>query len=115
MWNNSNYAIEEINSEFGLKLTGHMSQEGALTVYLEAEKIKLDIQQTDRVGAAMTPENKSKQLVGKMYGMTYSQRIANSLVAIEETIQTLGKMPSQYALDECGYWQKVKQELLKLK
>ncbi len=42
MWNISSYSLEKINSEFGLKLTGKVSQEEALTAYLEEKKITLD-------------------------------------------------------------------------
>lgn len=63
---------------------------------------------------AMTPKEKAEQLAGKMCGMTYSQRISNSIIAVEEVLSVINVHTME---DENAYkyWQEVKNELLKLK
>ena len=62
----------------------------------------------------MTPKEKAKDLVDKMYGVTDYQAKQSALIAVDEILEShyfvlSGVKPSIY-----NYWQEVKQEIEKL-
>jgi hypothetical protein len=62
----------------------------------------------------MTPQEKAKELVNKMYGVTDYQAKQSALIAVDEIIEQNNLWINQTGKGTNNYWQEVKQEIEKL-
>ena len=66
----------------------------------------------------MTPKEKAKELVDKMYGVTDYQAKQSALIAVDEIDEIYQKLTPKdnpyYLLSDLEYWQEVKFEINKL-
>ena len=64
----------------------------------------------------MTPQEKAKELVDKMYGVTDYQAKQSALVAVDEIIENLVNISEGIFtfIYDVEYWQEVKKEIEKL-
>ena len=60
----------------------------------------------------MTPKEKAKELVDKMYGVTDYQAKQSALIAVDEIIESLNKLFG--TIKEVSFYREVKQEIEKL-
>jgi hypothetical protein len=59
----------------------------------------------------MTPKEKAKELVDKMYGVTDYQAKQSALIAVDEIIEELLECGEVWMKSRIIYWQEVKQEI----
>ena len=63
----------------------------------------------------MTPKEKAKELVDKMYGVTDYQAKQSALIAVDEIDDIYQKLTPKdnpyYFLSDLEYWQEVKREI----
>lgn len=65
----------------------------------------------------MTPKEKAKDLVDKMYGVTDYQAKQSALIAVDEILEEISEVlmltASSYVVEHIVFWQEVKQEIEK--
>ena len=62
----------------------------------------------------LTPAEKAKELVDKMYWVTDYQAMQSSLTAVEEIINELKECGEVWMKSRIKYWEEVKKELTRL-
>jgi hypothetical protein len=62
----------------------------------------------------MTPQEKAKELVNKMYGVTDYQAKQSALIAVDEVLSIKKEIWDDFHREYFDYWQQVKTEIEKL-